>query len=207
MTSTPTVREARPHEGGAVTALLRAAYLAYADALPADLLEAWIDDVLDPGAGCTLVAVVDGRIAGTARWYPTGSYPAPLPAGSAGVRAVAVAPRHRRTGVASALMVACAARARAAGATALHLHTAPFMTAAAALYVGLGYRRDPAADLDLGVRFGTAPPGEAVVTAYRLELAPGGGGDPCGAGSTDPGEQQKAVSLSGLDDVSHGGSP
>ncbi len=103
MTSTsPTVREARPDEGGAVTALLRAAYLAYADALPADLLDAWIDDVLDPGTGCTLVALAGGRIAGTARWYAAGTYPAPLPAGSAGVRAVAVDPLRRRAGVASA---------------------------------------------------------------------------------------------------------
>ena len=48
--------------------------------------------------------------------------------------------------------------ARAAGATALYLHTAPFMTAAVALYEGLGYRRDPAVDLDVGARFGVAPP-------------------------------------------------
>jgi uncharacterized RmlC-like cupin family protein len=69
-------------------------------------------------------------------------------------------------------MTACAERARAAGAAALHLHTAPFMTAATALYADLGYDRDPAADLDVGVRFGVAPPGVAVVAAYRLDLAP-----------------------------------
>lgn len=204
---TPTVREARPDEGGAVAALLRAAYLAYAGALPPDLLDAWIDDVLDPGTGSTLVALVDGRIAGTARWYPPGSYPAPLPAGSAGVRAVAVAPPHRRTGVASALMAVCAERARAAGATALHLHTAPFMTAAAALYARLGYRRDPGADLDLGVRFGTAPPGEAVVTAYRLDLPRASGPAPVTIGGSGPSGRARTLSMPGSDDVPGRGSP
>ena len=69
-------------------------------------------------------------------------------------------------------MAGCAERARAAGSTALHLHTAPFMTAAAALYTNLGYHRDPAVDLDVGVRFGVAAPGAAVVAAYRRDLAP-----------------------------------
>lgn len=177
LTSAPaTVREARPGEGDAVTALLRAAYLAYADELPADLLSAWLDDVLDPGRATTLVALVDGHLAGTARLHLEGTYPVALPAGSAGVRAVAVAPPYRRTGVARALMAACAVRAAAAGATAIHLHTATFMCTAAALYADLGYRRDPAVDLDVGVRFGVAPAGKAVVAAYRLDLVPAGPG-------------------------------
>ena len=173
-TSAPpvTVRAARPEEGGAVAALLRDTYTAFAGELPPDLLHAWLDDVLDPQAATTLVALVDGTLAGTARLHLAGTYAVPLPAGSAGVRAVAVAPAFRRAGVARALMAACAERARAAGATALHLHTAPFMTAAVALYASLGYRRDPAVDLDVGVRFGTAPAGASVVAAYRRDLGP-----------------------------------
>jgi uncharacterized RmlC-like cupin family protein len=54
----------------------------------------------------------------------------------------------------------------------LYLHTAPFMTAAVALYEGLGYRRDPALDLDVGAHFGAEAAGEVVVAAYRLDLAP-----------------------------------
>ena len=69
-------------------------------------------------------------------------------------------------------MAACAERAWTCGATALYLHTAPFMTAAVALYEALGYRRDPAVDLDVGAHFGTGSAGGVVVAAYRLDLAP-----------------------------------
>jgi uncharacterized RmlC-like cupin family protein/GNAT superfamily N-acetyltransferase len=167
------VREARPEEGPAVAALLRESYVAFAAELPPHLLRGWIDDVLDPRGATTLVALVDGTPVGTARLHLAGTYPAPLPGGSAGVRAVAVAPTHRRTGVARALMAACAERARAGGAPALYLHTAPFMAAATALYEGLGYRRDPVWDLDVGAHVGGAPAGRVVVAAYRLGLAPG----------------------------------
>jgi len=143
---TTTVREARPEEAADVAALVRDGYLAYDAAVPPDLLHSWIDDVVDAGGGVTVVALVDGMLAGTARLHLDGTYPLPLPGGSAGVRAVVVAPSHRRAGVGSVLMAACAERAWTCGATALYLHTAPFMTAAAALYDGLGYRRDPAVD-------------------------------------------------------------
>lgn len=173
-TSTPLtlVREARPDEAGAVATLVRDGYLTYAGEVPPDFLRAWVNEVVDPGDAVTFVAVADGALAGTARLHLDATYPVPLPGGSAGVRAVVVAPHHRRAGVGSMLMAACAERARAAGATTLYLHTAPFMTAATALYEGLGYRRDPAMDLDVGVHFGAAPPGALVVPAYRLELAP-----------------------------------
>jgi hypothetical protein len=57
-------------------------------------------------------------------------------------------------------------------AAALYLHTAPFIAAATALYEGLGYRRDPATDIDIGAHFGVAPSGSAIIRAYRLGLAP-----------------------------------
>jgi GNAT superfamily N-acetyltransferase len=120
-----TVREARPEEGPAVAALLRESYVASAAELPPDLLRGWIDDVLDPGGATTLVALAEGTLAGTARLHLAGTYPIPLRAGSVGVRAVAVAPARRRSGVARALMAACAERARTGGAAALYLHTAP----------------------------------------------------------------------------------
>ena len=169
---TTTVREARPEEAADVAALVRDGYLAYAGAVPPDLLCTWIDDVADAGGGVTFVAFVDGTFAGTARLHLGDTYPVPLPGGSAGVRAVVVALSHRRAGVGSVLMAACAERAWTCGVTALYLHTAPFMAAAAALYDGLGYRRDPAVDLDVGAHFGAGPAGEVVVAAYRLDLAP-----------------------------------
>jgi uncharacterized RmlC-like cupin family protein/GNAT superfamily N-acetyltransferase len=165
------VREARPDEDAAVAALVRGVYRTFAGGLPPALLRSWVDEVVAPHRGTTLVAHVDGQLAGTARLHLPGTYPVPLPAGSAGVRAVAVAPAHRRIGVARALMAACAERGRTAGATALHLHTAPFMPAAVALYEGLGYRRDPSWDFDVGTHFGIEQ-GRTVATAYRYDLAP-----------------------------------
>jgi uncharacterized RmlC-like cupin family protein/GNAT superfamily N-acetyltransferase len=167
------VRAARPEEGGAVAALLRESYGVFADAMPPEVLRAWIDDVVEPRHGTTIVAHVDGRLVGTARLHLPGSYPVPLPSGSVGVRAVAVTPTRRRSGVARALMAACTEHARAAGATAVHLHTAEFMVAATALYENLGYRRDPSWDFDAGTHFFGATTGRPVVaTAYRLELGP-----------------------------------
>jgi uncharacterized RmlC-like cupin family protein len=99
-------------------------------------------------------------------------YPVALPSGAAGVRAVVVAPPYRRTGVASVLMATCAERARVSGATALYLHTAPFMTAATALYEGLAYHRDPVRDVDIGTHYGRAAARQVAVAAYRLDLAP-----------------------------------
>jgi hypothetical protein len=37
---------------------------------------------------------------------------------------------------------------------------------------GPGYRRDPATDINIGAHFGVAPPGSAIIRAYRLGLAP-----------------------------------
>ena len=46
------------------------------------------------------------------------------------------------------------------------------MTGAVALYDGLGYRRDPATDLDVGAHFGAGSADAVVAPAYRLDLAP-----------------------------------
>ena len=118
----------RPEEQDATAALLGRVYGAFASELPLALLHEWLRDVVDPSGGTALVAHVDGRLVGTARFHLDGTYPVPLPPGTAGVRAVAVDPSARRAGVATALMAECEMRARAAGATALHLHTAPFIT-------------------------------------------------------------------------------
>jgi uncharacterized RmlC-like cupin family protein/ribosomal protein S18 acetylase RimI-like enzyme len=168
-----TVREVRPEERDDVATLLRRAYGAFADELPPDLLDRWLDDVVEPGDAVTLVGHIGGRLVGTARIHLDGSRTAALPPGSASVRAVAVDPDARRSGVATALMGECAAQARAAGATAVYLHTAPFMHAAAALYERLGYERDPAHDVDVAALYGiSGPPVQAVISAYRLDLVP-----------------------------------
>jgi GNAT superfamily N-acetyltransferase len=162
----------RSDERDVVASLLHASYGVFADDVPTDLLRGWLDDVVDPGAGVTLVAHADGRLVGTARLHPPGTYPVPLPAGVAGVRAVAVDQRARRTGIATALMAECAARAQEAGGSALYLHTASFMPAATALYARLGYRRGPAWDFDAGAHFGLGQRFAVVATAFRLNLRP-----------------------------------
>ena len=58
---TTTVREARPEEAADVAALVRDGYLAYAGAVPPDLLCTWIDDVVDAGGGVTFVASSTAR--------------------------------------------------------------------------------------------------------------------------------------------------
>jgi hypothetical protein len=45
------------------------------------------------------------------------------------------------------------------------------MDAATALYEGLGYRRDPATDIDIGAHFGVASPGSSIIRA-PLALPP-----------------------------------
>jgi hypothetical protein len=67
-------------------------------------------------------------------------------------------------------MQACLERARAAGAAVLCLHTADFMTAAVAMYLGMGFRRVPSFDFDAPghLRPGSGRP--VRVIAFRLDL-------------------------------------
>lgn len=66
---------------------------------------------------------------------------------AAGIRMLAVDPRHQGHGVGRALVEACVARARAAGRARLVLHSTKYMTAAQALYGSLGFVRDPDRDV------------------------------------------------------------
>ena len=49
-------------------------------------------------------------------------------------------------------------------------HTTPFMTRAVSLYDGLGYRRAPEYDLDLGRIFGFSIDDPPRAVAYRKDL-------------------------------------
>lgn len=86
-----------------------------------------------------------------------------------GLRALGVDPAARRLGIGRALMQACLERARAAGTAVLCLHTADFMTAAVAMYLGMGFRRVPLFDFDAAshLRLGGRP---IRVIAFRLDL-------------------------------------
>lgn len=93
-------------------------------------------DLLDrhlAGLGTVLVAERDGDLAGYVAGFlaPERSH----------ATEVAVAPAHRRTGVATALFEAYFDRAAAAGAERVTLAVAPDNAAAVACYEGLGFER------------------------------------------------------------------
>lgn len=146
------IRLAREEEVDAVGELTAAAYLAdravderYLPELRAAAARA--------AAGELLVAVDPdgGRLLATATWFTWEAGPRWAEGageGEAVMRMLAVSPAARREGLGRALTVECVRRARAAGCTRLRLLTGVGMTAARALYVGLGFRRDPRADVE-----------------------------------------------------------
>jgi GNAT superfamily N-acetyltransferase len=161
----------RPEGGPAVAALLRESYVAFAAELPPDLFRGWIDNVLDPRGATTPVVLADGTLAGTARLHLAGTYPIPLSAGSVGVRAVAVAPTRRRSGVARALMAAsCAERARTGGAAALYQHTAPLHGRGDRPLRGPGLPPRPGGGHRHRRALRGRTTGSAIISAYRLGL-------------------------------------
>jgi SAM-dependent methyltransferase len=94
------------------------------------------------------------------------------PADWAGIRALAVHPDHRGTGLARHLVEACIERAESAGAPTVGLHTAHFMVAAVRLYEQLGFRRAPTFDLPGDEMMDMVGPDGPLVIAYRRDLRP-----------------------------------
>jgi len=93
-----------------------------------------------------LVAVEDGAIVGSLTLEITrrvNEGDDPLEARRAHIRMLGVAPARQGRGIGTALMREAEARARAAGKTEITLHTTEPMTAARAMYAGLGYERGP----------------------------------------------------------------
>ena len=118
--------------------------------------------------GRLLVAEHDRRVVGTVTFYEDAAAEGlGWPPGWAGLRALGVDPAARGLGAGRALMDACLDRTEAARAPVLCLHTAAFMTAAAAIYEAMGFRRAPAFDFDVPAGGGGRPVG---VLAYRLDL-------------------------------------
>jgi len=156
-------------------AVLRAAYTPYAQTLGAELFEAYLADLLDlemhAAHGPLLVAEVDGRIVGTAAFYPD-AFKQGLgwPHGWAGGRALSVHPAARGRGAAQALLAHVEGLVILAGRRVFAFHTAEFMTDAVSLYEHLGYRRAPDFDTDLGAHYGIRTERPVVLIAYRREL-------------------------------------
>ena len=125
-----------------------------------------------------LVAEHDGRIVGTIAFYPDVRLEgwSNLPAGWAGFRALAVAPRRRGTGIGQALVRRCIQRTREIGAETLGIHTISLLTDAVSLYQRLGFVRCPEFDLRAADVFTSDNADDMVGLALRRDVeSPGTG--------------------------------
>ena len=166
------IREARSNEFDDVAALLALAYAEYAPDRGSERRSDWdeyFNDVTDvrgrvEDGSILIVAEQDGRLAGTATFYPSrcASSGGDWPAGWAAIRLVAVLPDARGRGVGSALTEHCLGRARREGAPTVGLHTSNMMTTALALYERLGFVREPEHDHNIST--------DLVVMRFRLDL-------------------------------------
>src|SRR5688500_10198048 len=110
-----------PTERDDVLALLTETYQPYEKEMVPAVFEKYLGNVTAMDEGQTLVAVDDGTVLGTARLYLPGTAPLaarkplewadPMPADWAWVRAVAVRPAARGTGLGAVVMASCAAHA------------------------------------------------------------------------------------------------
>lgn len=171
------VRPMADEDIAAVRDVLEAANRAFAQIVPAAVFDAYLANVLDIEArldlGQTYVAEHRGRVAGTITYYrdanDEGIGPR-VPAGTAGIRAVAVHPEARGLGLGRLLAQTAIDRARADGKRAIVLHTWWLMSAAIGLYQSVGFRRDPSLDADTRAFFPTGVDEDVAVLAYRLDL-------------------------------------
>ncbi|GLZ28430.1 hypothetical protein Lesp02_06200 [Lentzea sp. NBRC 105346] len=174
------VRDARPDESAAVAALLASVYGAFRARFPADAWERYLGEIVDVESRLAdselIVADHDGELVGTVGFYPEATRSAleHWPENWASIRALAVRADARGLGIGTALGAECVRRAKECGARAIGLHTASFMTAATRLYEGLGFRRRPGDDIEIGEMFTGRPlPAEFSwqAQAYWLDLA------------------------------------
>ena len=119
-----------------------------------------------------LVAEHGGRIVGTIAFYADVRVEgwSNLPAGWAGFRALAVAPRMRRVGIGKALVQRCIERTRDVGAETLGIHTISVLTDAVRLYERLGFVRCPEFDLRAADIFPSEHADEMVALAFRRDV-------------------------------------
>jgi ribosomal protein S18 acetylase RimI-like enzyme len=169
----PEIRDAREDELDEVADVISAAYAQYGP--PQGSVGALVDafdeyrveqrDVRSRLADSQLiVAVDDGRIAGTVTFYPPGSEKKGegWPLEWAAIRLLAVHPDVRGRGLGRSLTDECVRRACALGAPTVGLHTAHIMAVAQAMYERMGFIRYPENDFPITDDF--------VVVAYTLAL-------------------------------------
>lgn len=172
-----TIRSMREDEIEAVRAVLDRANQQFRDLVPEPVFEAYLADVLDIESrldrSVTLVAQDGDRIVGTVTYFADANderMGPTAPAGTAGIRAVAVDPAARGSGLGRRLAQAAVDRARADGAHAVILHTWFVMRAAIRVYELVGFQRAPAYDADTSAFFGDQRTEDPPALAFWLDL-------------------------------------
>ncbi len=157
MTAAPTVRDLRHDEAEALGRLLVDVYAAL-DGFPTPAEQPGYYALLAnvgrfaerPGARVLVAQMPDDGLAGGVVYFgDMAHYGAEVAAtlrDTAGIRLLAVSPRHRGRGVGKALTLACIALARQAGYAQVVLHTTQAMQDAWQMYEALGFQR--ATELD-----------------------------------------------------------
>jgi GNAT superfamily N-acetyltransferase len=177
MVETRTIRPMHDEEIEEVRGVLARANEQFRGLVPDALFDAYLADVLDIESrldrSTTLVATDRGRIVGTVTYFRDANDEAvgpSVPAGTAGVRAVAVDPAARGAGLGRRLAAEVVEQARADGARAVVLHTWFVMRAAIRVYESLGFRRAPAYDADSTDFFPTSIDDDPAALAFWLDL-------------------------------------
>jgi len=176
------IRPARNSELDEIAGLFAPALAPYRGGVQDWILDAYLAELVDVRPRFeeaeVLVAEHDQRIVGTIAFYPDVRLEgwSNFPAGWAGFRALAVAPRTRGTGIGQALVRRCIQRTREIGAETLGIHTISLLTDAVRLYQRLGFVRCPEFDLRAADVFTSDNADDMVGLAFRRDVeSPGTG--------------------------------
>ena len=176
------IRPARNSELDEIAGLFAPALAPYRGGVQDWILDAYLAELVDVRPRFeeaeVLVAEHDECIVGTIAFYPDVRLEgwSNLPAGWAGFRALAVAPRTRGTGIGQALVRRCIQRTREIGAETLGIHTISLLTDAVRLYQRLGFVRCPEFDLRAADVFTSDNADDMVGLAFRCDVASPGTG-------------------------------
>jgi ribosomal protein S18 acetylase RimI-like enzyme len=162
------IRDAKPDELAEIGSIRVAAYRADGFLSPQSDYEPTLRGLGGDGAGDVLVAAEDGKLVGTVmlQTWPDAAGQLVTGPGEAEIRALAVLPAARGTGVGRALLAAVTHRAEQMHARRLLLFTQPDMVVAHRLYEQAGFARLPERDW-------SPRPGVGLL-AYGLILDPAG---------------------------------
>jgi GNAT superfamily N-acetyltransferase len=164
------IRKARPDEYDEIGELMVRVYLAAGYTRAGSHYLPMLRDSAARAEKAELMVAVDDqdKILGTVTYAPYGSPYAEhteSPEGAA-FRMLVVDPDARGRGVGEALVGWCVERARTSGVRSLRLSTQPTMTAAARLYLRLGFVRTPERDW--------SPEPDVDLITYELGITPAG---------------------------------